>query len=99
MLGGPLDDRDATARSRERRRQRRKRQVRRRRAVALAVLLAVVAGITLGARSVGSGGKRAQPVKTAAPGKKRKPRGAGTAGPVAGPQENRGGHRAHAPPP
>ena len=31
-------------------------QVRRRRAVALAVLLAVVAGITLGARSVGGGG-------------------------------------------
>src|SRR3954453_14856040 len=92
MLGGPLDEHDHTARSRERRRQRRKRQVRRRRAVALAVLLAVVAGITLGARSVGSGGKRAQPVKTAAPVKKRKPRGAVTAGHVAVPQEIRGVH-------
>src|SRR4051794_24135984 len=92
MLGGPLDDQDATARSRERRRQRRKRQVRRRRAVALAVLLAAVAGITLGARSVGGGRKHAQPVKTAAPVRKRRPTVAVTAGHVPVPQEVRGVH-------
>src|SRR4051794_24455666 len=92
MLGGPLDDRDATARTRERRRQRRRRQVRRRRAVALGVLLAAVAGITLGARSVGSSGKRAHPAETTAPVKKRKPAVAVTAGHVAVPQEIRGVH-------
>ena len=46
---------DRTARERERRRERRRRQVRRRRTVALAILLALVAGIALGARSVGGG--------------------------------------------
>src|SRR4051794_556145 len=92
MLGGPLDDQDATARSRERRRQRRRRQVRRRRAVALGVLLAAVAGITLGARSVGGSGKQAEPVKAAAPVKKRQPTVAVTAGHVAVPQEIRGVH-------
>jgi hypothetical protein len=43
------------ARSRELRRQRRRRQVRRRRAVAVGVLLALAAGITLGARLVAGG--------------------------------------------
>src|SRR3954471_16075434 len=92
MLGGPLDEHDHTARSRDRRRQRRRRQARRRRAVALAVLLAAVAGITLGARSVGSSGKRAHPAETTAPVKKRKPAVAVTAGHVAVPQEIRGVH-------
>ena len=41
--------------SRERRRQRRRRQVRRRRAAALGIILALAAGTTLGARSVGGG--------------------------------------------
>ena len=50
-----MDERDRNARHRERRRQQRRRQVRRRRAVAVAVLLALAAGITLGARSVGGG--------------------------------------------
>ncbi len=54
MLGAlSMEHQDPTARTRERRRQRRRRQVRRRRAVAAAILLALAAGITLGARSVG----------------------------------------------
>jgi hypothetical protein len=68
MLGAlSMDERERTARLRERRRLRRRRQVRRRRAVAVAVLLALAAGITVGARSVG-GGTHAQPAdaKTAA---------------------------------
>jgi hypothetical protein len=56
MLGAlSMDKRDRNVRNRERRRQQRRRQVRRRRAVAIAVLLALAAGITLGARSVGVG--------------------------------------------
>ena len=46
---------DSSARQRERRRQRRRRQVRLRRTVAGGVLLALAAGITLGARAVGGG--------------------------------------------
>ena len=56
-------------RAAERRRLHRRQQVRRRRAVALAVLLAVVAGVTLGARSV-EGGSHATPTKQASAGKK-----------------------------
>jgi hypothetical protein len=55
-----MDDRDRNQRFRERR-ERRRRQVRRRRAVALGVLLAVVTGIALGARAVGSGSDSASP--------------------------------------
>src|SRR5215470_1078498 len=51
-----MDDRHRTARDRAQRRERRRRQVRRRRAVALAILLAVVAGIALGASFVGGSG-------------------------------------------
>ena len=54
-----MDEQDSNARYRERRRQRRRRQVRIRRAVAVGVLLALAAGITLGARAVSSGGKHA----------------------------------------
>jgi hypothetical protein len=50
-----MADPDPNARHRERRRQRRRRQVRLRRTVAAAVLLALAAGITLGARAVGGG--------------------------------------------
>ncbi len=57
-----MDDRHQTARARERRRQLRRRQVRRRRLAASAVLLALAAGITLGARSVG-GTSHAKPTK------------------------------------
>jgi hypothetical protein len=46
---------DSSARQRERRRQRRRQQVRLRRTVAGGVLLALAAGITLGARAVGGG--------------------------------------------
>ena len=46
---------DSSARQRERRRQRRRRQVRLRRTVAGGVLLALAAGITLGARAVAGG--------------------------------------------
>jgi hypothetical protein len=46
---------DSNARLRERRRERRRRQVRLRRTVAGGVLLALAAGITLGARAVGGG--------------------------------------------
>jgi hypothetical protein len=60
-----MEDHDRTARLRERRREHRRRQVRRRRVVALAVLLAVVAGITLGARSVGGSSGKAGHVKPA----------------------------------
>jgi hypothetical protein len=64
--------------------------VRRRRAVALAVLLAAVAGITLGARSVGSGGHIQATSQAAA---KTKPRAPAVAkGHVAVPQEIRGVH-------
>jgi hypothetical protein len=65
-----MDNSQQTARARERRRQRRRRQVRRRRLVASAILLAVVAGITLGARSVGGGKGHAQPTPANAPAKK-----------------------------
>jgi hypothetical protein len=51
----------ASARQRERRRQRRRRQVRLRRTVAGGVLLALAAGITLGARAVG-GAHQSAPV-------------------------------------
>jgi hypothetical protein len=57
---------DSSARQRERRRQRRRRQVRLRRTAAGGVLLALAAGITLGARAVGShqsAGKPAAAVK------------------------------------
>jgi hypothetical protein len=57
---------DSSARQRERRRQRRRRQVRLRRTVAGGVLLALAAGITLGARAVGghqSAGEPAAAVK------------------------------------
>jgi hypothetical protein len=58
---------DSNARQRERRRQRRRRQVRLRRTVAGGVVLALAAGITLGARAVGGGhgsaGKSAQPAE------------------------------------
>ena len=50
-----MADSDPHARSRERQRQQRRRQVRRRRTVAGCVLLALAAGITLGARAVGGG--------------------------------------------
>jgi hypothetical protein len=50
-----MADPDPHARSRERRRHQRRRQVRRRRTVAGCVLLALAAGITLGARAVGGG--------------------------------------------
>jgi hypothetical protein len=50
-----MADSDPHARSRERRQQQRRRQVRRRRTVAGCVLLALAAGITLGARAVGGG--------------------------------------------
>jgi hypothetical protein len=58
---------DRTARERERRRERRRRQVRRRRTVALAILLGLVAGIALGARSVGGGTAEHQQVRAKAP--------------------------------
>jgi hypothetical protein len=77
------------ARSRERRRQRRRRQVRIRRAVAGGVLLALAAGITVGARAVGGGGgptRAAEPQKAVAT--KPKPQGQH----VAVPQEIRGVH-------
>src|SRR5436305_9809651 len=55
-----MAEQEPNARYRERRRQRRRRQVRIRRTVAACVLLALAAGITLGARAVGgSGGKQA----------------------------------------
>src|SRR5947199_826155 len=54
-----MDEQDPNARYRERRRQRRRWQVRIRRTVAACVLLALAAGITLGARAVGGGGKHA----------------------------------------
>ena len=67
MLGAlSMDKRERNARNRELRRQRRRRQVRRRRAVAVAVLLALAAGITLGARSVGGGSAKADPAVRAA---------------------------------
>jgi hypothetical protein len=91
MLDSPLDEHEPTAGSRERRRQRRRHQVRRRRAVALAVLLALVAGITLGARSVGGGG-HARPAKQAAPADAKPAAGAVAKGHVAVPKEIRGVH-------
>jgi hypothetical protein len=51
---------ERTERLRARRRARRRRQVRIRRAVALGVLLALVAGIALGAKAVGGGGHKAK---------------------------------------
>jgi len=51
-----MGEQDPKARDRERRRQLRRRQVRIRRGVAVGVLLALAAGITLGARAVGGGG-------------------------------------------
>jgi hypothetical protein len=62
-----MAEEDANARQRERRRQRRRRQVRLRRTVAGGVVLALAAGITLGARAVGGGhgsaSKSAEPSK------------------------------------
>ena len=55
-----MADSDPHARSRERHRQQRRRQVRRRRTVAGCVLLALAAGITLGARAVGGGHESAR---------------------------------------
>jgi hypothetical protein len=65
----------AKARYRERRRQRRRRQVRVRRTVAACVLLALAAGITLGARAVGGGrqGSKAEHRATQEPSSKRTP--------------------------
>jgi hypothetical protein len=60
-------DPDSNARHRERRRQRRRRQVRLRRTVAGGVLLALAAGITLGARAVGGGHQGQSPSKGSAP--------------------------------
>jgi hypothetical protein len=60
-----MDERERNARHRELRRQRRRRQVRRRRAVAVAVLLALAAGITLGARTVGGGTDKTEAVPAA----------------------------------
>jgi hypothetical protein len=92
MLGGPLDEQESHARSREHRRQRRRREIRRRRAVALAVLLAAVAGITLGARSVGGGsGGKAEPDSPAVAAEKFKAE-AVARGHVALPKEIRGVH-------
>jgi hypothetical protein len=54
-----MPEQDPYARYRERRRQRRRRQVRARRTLAACVILALAAGITLGARAVGGGGKHA----------------------------------------
>src|SRR4051794_2533581 len=54
-----MDEQEPNARYRERRRQRRRRQVRIRRTVAACVLLALAAGITLGARAVSGGSKHA----------------------------------------
>jgi hypothetical protein len=86
-----MDGQDRNARSRERRRQQRRRQVRRRRAVLLAVLLALAAGIALGARSVGGGSaapKQAAAVKPAPS----KPRREGRSRHLAVPREIRGVH-------
>jgi hypothetical protein len=58
---------DSSARQRERRRHRRRQQVRLRRTVAGGVLLALAAGITLGARAVGGGHQSRTPSKAAAP--------------------------------
>jgi hypothetical protein len=58
---------DSSARQRERRRHRRRQQVRLRRTVAGGVLLALAAGITLGARAVGGGHQGQAPGKTVAP--------------------------------
>jgi hypothetical protein len=58
---------DSSARQRERRRQRRRKQVRLRRTVAGGVLLALAAGITLGARAVGGGHQSQAPTKRGAP--------------------------------
>jgi hypothetical protein len=85
-----MDDTDQTARAHERRRQRRRRQVRRRRLVASAVLLALAAGITLGARSVG-GSHAAKPAsQTATTAQKAAPKP--TANHVPVPDEIRGVH-------
>ena len=88
-----MDAHDRSARLREHRRERRRRQVRRRRAVALAVLLAAVAGITLGARSVGGGsGGTAEQVEGAAPAKQTSAVPVVAKGHVAVPKEIRGVH-------
>jgi hypothetical protein len=90
MLPGPLDEHERSVRGRDRRRLHRRQQVRRRRAVAIAVLLAVVAGITLGARLV-EGGGHARPAKQATASKK--PAAPAVAnGHVAVPKEVRGVH-------
>jgi hypothetical protein len=62
-----MADPDPNARHCERRRQRRRRQVRLRRTVAGAVLLALAAGITLGARAVGGGQQSQSRTKASAP--------------------------------
>ena len=58
---------DSSARQRDRRRQQRRQQVRLRRTVAGGVLLALAAGITLGARAVGGGHQSNVPNKAAPP--------------------------------
>jgi hypothetical protein len=66
LVGLSMDKTNQTAHARERRRQQRRHQVRRRRLVASAVLLALAAGITLGARSVG-GSHAANPAAETTP--------------------------------
>jgi hypothetical protein len=68
-----MADSDPHARSRERRRQQRRRQVRRRRTVAGCVLLALAAGITLGARAVGGGHESSSGTSAAAAASKNAP--------------------------
>jgi hypothetical protein len=85
-----MDTTDQTARAaRGRRRQQRRRQVRRRRLVASAILLALAAGITLGARSVAGGTSHtASPARTTPAQAAFKP----TTNHVSVPQEIRGVH-------
>src|SRR5215210_7970382 len=68
-----MTDLDSNARLRERRRQRRRRQVRLRRTVAGGVLLALAAGITLGARAVGGGHQGGSKASVPAAAEKAKP--------------------------
>ena len=68
-----MADSDPHARSRERSRQQRRRQVRRRRTVAGCVLLALAAGITLGARAVGGGHESTSGTSTVAAASKNAP--------------------------
>jgi hypothetical protein len=68
-----MADSEPHARSRERRQQQRRRQVRRRRTVAGCVLLALAAGITLGARAVGGGHESSSGTSAAAAASKNAP--------------------------